>query len=240
LESILWSRAGGDPTRFEAQVSWKSFTLIIVAVCAFTAGLAWTAKPDGAEGHRKARQLIVYYTLRRVDDPVIVLGDSLVEASTLPRSVCGHPVVNGGLNGASTASDLGGWLAPALEGKVPALIVVSLGTNDALASRSPPEFADRYGMLLTELSKSAPRLAVMEVPAVEAQGRMTVEMQNEASATIKRYNLLLPELARRNGASFVDLPAMPSPHTIDGVHLNAAGYQAWDKAVTQAAASICG
>lgn len=220
---------------------WTSFRIIIPAACAFAAFLIWAIKkPDAADEHRKARQLVIYYTLSRVDDPVIVLGDSLVEASTLPRSICGHPIVNGGLNGASTASDLGGWLAPALDGKPPALIVVSLGTNDALASRSPPEFTDRYGMLLKQLSKSAPRVAVLEIPAVEAQGRMTIAMRNEASATIERYNGILPDLARQSGAMFVALPAMPSPHTIDGVHLNAAGYQAWDKAVMQAAAMICG
>jgi lysophospholipase L1-like esterase len=95
-------------------------------------------------------------------------------------------------------------------------------------------------MLLKQLSKSAPRLAVLEIPAVEAEGRMTIEMRNEASATIERYNGILPDLARQNGATFVALPAMPSPHTIDGVHLNAAGYQTWDKAVMQAAAMICG
>lgn len=220
---------------------WTSLRIIIPAACAFAAFLIWASrKPDAADEHRKARQLVVYYTLSRVDDPVIVLGDSLVEASTLPRSICGHPIVNGGLNGASTASDLGGWLVPALDGKPPALIVVSLGTNDALASRSPPEFTDRYGMLLKQLSKSAPHLAVLQIPAVEAQGRMTIAMRNEASATIERYNGILPDLARQSGATFVALPAMPSPHTIDGVHLNAAGYQAWDKAVMQAAAMICG
>ncbi len=219
---------------------WTSFRIIIPAACAFAAVLIWASKPDAADEHRKARQLVVYYTLSRVDDPVIVLGDSLVEASTLPRSICGHPIVNGGLNGASTASDLEGWLAPALDGKPPALIVVSLGTNDALASRSPAEFTDRYGMLLKQLSKSAPRVAVLEIPPVEAQGRMTVEMRNEASASIERYNVILPDLARHNGAAFVALPAMPSPHTIDGVHLNAGGYQVWDKAVMQAAATICG
>jgi GDSL-like Lipase/Acylhydrolase family len=220
-------------------VHWTSFRIIIPAACAFAAVLIWASKPDAADEHRKARQLVVYYTLSRVDDPVIVLGDSLVEASTLPRSICGHPIVNGGLNGASTASDLGGWLAPALDGKPPALIVVSVGTNDALASRSPAEFTDRYGMLLKQLSKSAPRVAVLEIPPVEAQGRMTVEMRNEASASIERYNVILPDLARHNGAAFVALPAMPSPHTIDGVHLNAGGYQVWDKAFGAAPGEVC-
>jgi lysophospholipase L1-like esterase len=221
-------------------VHWTSFRIIIPAACAFAGFLIWASNPESADEHRKVRQIIVYYTLSRVDEPVIVLGDSLVEAATLPRSICGHPIVNAGLNGASTASDLGDWLVPALDGKPPALIVVSLGTNDALASRSPSEFTDRYGMLLNRLSKSAPRVAVLEIPPVEVQGRMTVERRNAVSATIQRYNLILPDLAKRNGVAFVALPAMPSPYTIDGVHLNAGGYQAWDKAVMQAAAVICG
>jgi lysophospholipase L1-like esterase len=32
---------------------------------------------------------------------------------------------------------------------------------------------------------------------------------------------------------------MPEGHTIDGVHLSAAGYLVWDKAVLQGAASGC-
>ena len=95
-------------------------------------------------------------------------------------------------------------------------------------------------MLLKQLSNSTRRLAVLEVPPVEAKGRMTMEMRDTALATIQRYNQALPDLAKRNGAAFAALPAMPSPHTIDGVHLNGAGYQAWDAAVMQAAAAVCG
>jgi lysophospholipase L1-like esterase len=185
---------------------------------------------------------VLYYTLSRVNDPVIVIGDSIVEASTLPRSTCGHSIVNAGLNGASTASDLGSWLAPTLDGKRAALIVVSLGVNDALASapQSKANFEDRYGALLALLSKLTMQLAVLEIPPVEAQGRMTVKMQDEVMQTINAYNSILPDLARRNGATFLALPAVAKPHTIDGVHLNSEGYLAWDKAVMQAAAMICG
>jgi lysophospholipase L1-like esterase len=182
----------------------------------------------------------LYYTLSRISDPVIVIGDSIVEASTLPRSICGHPIVNAGLNGASTASDLGNWLAPALDGKRAASIVVTLGVNDALASVPQADFEDRYGALLALLSKLTPRLAVLEIPPVEAQGRMTVKMQDEVMRTVDAYNSILPDLAKRNGATFVALPAMSRPHTIDGVHLNSDGYLAWDKSVMQAASMICG
>lgn len=173
---------------------------------------------------------------------MIVVGDSIVEASTLPRSMCGHAIVNAGLSGASTASDLGNWLAAALGGKAVALIVLSLGTNDALSATpvNKQVFADRYGALVALLSTFTPRLVVVEIPPVEAQGRMTAEMQDEVMKTINGYNSILPDLARRNGATFAALPAMPKPHTIDGIHLNADGYLAWDKAVMQAAATICG
>ena len=219
----------------------NQFSLVAIAACVSAAFLVWATR-EAPDDHRRARQLVLYYTLSRVNDPVIVIGDSIVEASTLPRSTCGHSIVNAGLNGASTASDLGSWLAPTLDGKRAALIVVSLGVNDALASapQSKANFGDRYGALLALLSKLTTQLAVLEIPPVEAQGRMTVKMQDEVMQTINAYNSILPDLARRNGATFLALAAVPKPHTIDGVHLNSDGYLAWDKAVMQAAAMICG
>ena len=226
--------SGADVTRI-------CFGLGVLAICAVAAFLTWGRKPDNSDQYRQARQLILYYTLSRVDDPVIVVGDSIVEASTLPRSICGHAIVNAGLNGSSTASDLGVWLSEALDGKRAALIVVSLGINDALVStpQSRQSFANLYGMLLDQLSKLTPQLAALEIPEVEAKGRMTAAMRDEAMSTINGYNSILPDLVAKHGAIFVGLPAMPNLHTIDGIHLNSDGYQAWDKGVMQAATKIC-
>jgi lysophospholipase L1-like esterase len=221
-------------------LNWTRFGIVALAACGVAAILLWNRKAEIVNEHRQARQLVLYFTLIRTDDPVIVLGDSIVEASTLPRSICGHAIVNAGLNGASTASDLGNWLAPSLDGKRAALIVVALGTNDALTGQSVQDYQDRYRSLLALLSKLTPRLVVLGVPPLEAQGRMTVAMRDEAMKTIDAYNSVLPDLAVRNGATFTALPAMPGPHTIDGVHLNADGYLAWDKAVMLAAAAACG
>jgi lysophospholipase L1-like esterase len=223
-------------------LNWKHFSLVALAACALAAFLTWAMKSKGPDEHGRGRQLTLYHTLSRVNDPVIVIGDSIVEASTLPRSICGHSIVNAGLNGASTDSDLGNWLAPALGGKRAALIIVALGVNDALASAPPSKrtFGDRYAALLALLSKLTPRLAVLEILPVEAQGRITAKKQDEVMETINVYNSMLPDLARRSGATFVVLPEMPKPHTIDGVHLNSEGDVAWDKAVMQAAAMICG
>lgn len=219
--------------------------LILLATCVSAVAAILFARNHIApapEEHRRTRQLILYYTLSRVDDPIIVLGDSIVEGSTLPRQLCGHPVVDAGLNGASTASDLGSWLAQALGNKRAASIIVALGINDALvpAPTSKQAFEDRYAALLRELSKLTARLFVLGIPAVEARQRMTAEMKNEVMATIEGFNSVLPRLAAQANATFLTLPEMPSPHTIDGVHLNADGYRVWDKAITQGVAMTCG
>jgi len=226
--------------RSSRAVRWARIAIVVVVAGALGAYLWWPRRPTIDGSHRSVRQLILHFTLARVDDPIIVLGDSIVEASGLPRSLCGHPVVNAGLSGASTASDLGHWLASALAGKRAALILIALGTNDALTERSRQAFAEAYSTLLTEVAKLTPRVVVLAIPPIEAQGRVAVAARDEVMATIDGYNSLLAELAERNGARFAALPAMPEPHTIDGVHLNAAGYLVWDKAVLQGASSVCG
>jgi lysophospholipase L1-like esterase len=224
-------------------LNWKRFSLFAFAATSALAAVAvWYWEGQEGESHRYARQVILFYNVSRMSDPVVVLGDSITEASSLPRSVCGHSIVNAGLNGASTASDLGGWLAPVVEGKRLAMIVVALGTNDVLtlASQGERNFADRYGKLLGELSKLAPRLAVVQIPPVEARRRMTDKMREEIMATIDRFNSVLPDVAARNNASFVTLPPADGPITIDGIHLSSEGYVAWEKAVMQAANAVCG
>ena len=50
-------------------------------------------------------------------------------------------------------------------------------------------------------------------------------------ATIDSYNAILPALSEEARALFIALPVMPERHTLDGIHLNAAGYEIWDRAI---------
>jgi lysophospholipase L1-like esterase len=215
--------------------------LAVLLIGAVGAGFSYVSKQSISDSHRRTRQVILFYTLSRVDNPIIILGDSIVEASTPPRQLCGHEIVNAGLDGASTTSDLENWLIDVLDGRSAAAIVVALGINDALAAeRSRPQFEANYRALLAKLSKATTRLSVLAIPSIDVLRRVTSEMQTEAMRRIDDYNSALPKLAAESGASFAALPPMPTPHTIDGVHLSAAGYQVWDQAVLQAASALCG
>jgi lysophospholipase L1-like esterase len=202
-----------------------------VALVGFVAACAWAAWPKHAvvlDTHGPARQFVIRSTLARVENAVVVLGDSIVEASTLPRSVCGHPIVNAGIGGASTESNLGSILKESLGNKRAAAIVLSLGTNDAAIPNSVERYRANYRALLAELSALTLRTAVMAIPPPEAG---LEEAKKVSLATIDSYNAILPELAEEARAIFIPLPAMPERHTLDGIHLNAAGYEIWERAI---------
>jgi GDSL-like Lipase/Acylhydrolase family len=211
-----------------------------VALVGFVTACAWAAWPKHEiiiNTHGPTRQFVIRSTLARIENAVVVLGDSIVEMSTLPRSLCGHPIVNAGIGGASTESNLGSILKESLGNKRAALIIVSLGSNDAALPNSVERYRSNYRALLTELSALAPRTAVVAIPSPEAG---LEEAKKVSLATIDSYNAILPELAEEARALFIPLPVMPERHTLDGIHLNAAGYEIWDKAILRGVESaIC-
>jgi lysophospholipase L1-like esterase len=213
--------------------------MAILAIGLLAAGLSYVRKEAGSGSHREARQLVLHYTLSRSEQPIVILGDSITEASSLPRTLCGHPVINAGLNGASTASTLGTWLIDALDGRRAAVILVALGTNDALMGRRAQDFEADYTALLAQLAKVSDHLAVLGIPAIEVRRNVTPDLQAKTNAQIDAFNALLPAVAAKGGATFAALPAMPTSHTIDGVHLDAAGYEVWDAAVLKGSSGAC-
>src|SRR5258708_35946599 len=116
----------------------------LVALVAIGAWGAWPRLGAVFDTHAAKRLFVIQSTLARFDDPIVVLGDSIVEASTLPRSLCGHAIVNAGIGGTSTASNLGPILSQSLAGRRAALVVVSLGTNDAAMALSVAQFMLYY------------------------------------------------------------------------------------------------
>ena len=220
-------------------MSRARIALAVLLVGVLAAGYSYWRQEIRANSHRQVRQLVLYYTLSRVNDPIVVLGDSITEASTLPRTFCGHRIVNAGLNGASTSSDLGTWLTEALSGRRAFAVLVAVGTNDALLGHSRQDFETNYASLLAQLAGVTSHLVVLGIPAIEIRGRVTSELRSETMERIDAFNALLPALAARHGASFVALPPMPSPHTIDGVHLDDAGYGSWEETVLKGASSAC-
>lgn len=184
--------------------------------------------------HSEVRRFMIAAHLARAVNPIVVLGDSITEAATLPSTICGHAVVNAGIGGADV-SDLSSVAPSLLAGKAPALVVVAIGTNDAYVSdRRVEQFGAAYAKLLQSIANPATKLAVASIPPIAANGFLTIAAKLKPEL-VDRFNSLLPGLAERAGASFIDahkaLTDKGPPETIDGVHLAPSAYDLWDAAM---------
>jgi len=188
----------------------------------------WLVWPKG-ENSKPPRPLLIKSALKDAKDPIIVLGDSIVLRATLPRTLCKRPVINAGIDGSTASSGLDGMLKKALGDKKAALIVVSLGLNDAENMDSSDAYKKNYGALLTSLKTMTSRVAVASVTGLEI-GKPDVGHRTQQA--IDGYNAALPEIARTAGASVIAIPAMPTGFTTDGIHLSTNGYTIWTKAIS--------
>jgi lysophospholipase L1-like esterase len=198
-----------------------------IGIIGFVGLCGWAAWPKGNDA-TPPRPLLIRAALKQVDDPVIILGDSIVKRATFPRAVCGRPIVNAGIDGSTTSSGLDAMLTKALGGKQAAMVVVSLGLYDAAVPVNADSYRTNYLALLATLKSTAPRMAVATVTLVEAGKSDSARINVQA---IDNYNALLPTIAGDAGASLITIPSMPAKYTTDGIHLNDAGYAIWTKAV---------
>jgi lysophospholipase L1-like esterase len=192
------------------------------------------AAPTVGHEHSKVREIIIDMQLARAKNPIVFLGDSLTEVAVLPRSICGHAVVNAGIGGAAV-DQLQEIVHSLLDGRSPVLVVLAIGTNDAYAAPGREQaFRASYVKLLQTLSLVTPRIVVANIPPIDPKGALTIAAGIDASL-VDRFNLILPKIADDVGASFVDVNEAVSikgtAETIDGIHLGPQAYDLWDAAM---------
>ena len=110
-----------------------------------------------------------------------------------------------------------------------ATAVVMIGTNDVLRGFAPEDIRRSYHALLDRLIASGSRVVVTSTPLTGSPS---------ANAGIQALNTDIQAYCREGRCSFVDLNAriardglLRPDVTVDGVHLNGAGYALWAEAL---------
>ena len=157
----------------------------------------------------------------------VVLGDSITFGGWWSNNFRGQNMVNKGIPGDGTEGMLG-RLGPVLAAK-PNKILVLAGINDLLRGRAPQEVATTYRQLLTELSASGSKVYVQSTFYVAPPMPLAT---NERVAALNTAMRQFCEQSKR--CTFLDLNFVLAPagqlqpgFTVDGLHLNQAGYEAW-------------
>lgn len=182
-----------------------------------------------------------YYSAKRAQQEhvavqpqhIVMLGNSLTERGAWADLLQDSLVVNRGIGGDCVAG-MTARLGAIVAGKPRALFLMA-GVNDLIFSKITPEaLLGQYERLLDAIRAASPRTTVFIQSLLPLD-----EVQNEEyfagkNARIEAFNALLRDMARQRGLDYIDIRSrmvrdgkMPAEYTVDGIHLNAAGYAVW-------------
>lgn len=158
---------------------------------------------------------------------VALLGDSITEGGLWANYFPNQRVLNLGVGGDTTEGMLL-RLGSLLAAKPPKVMVMA-GINDLLRGRPPEDVFKTYRQILSELEAPGRRIFVESTLYVTQPTNIAV---NPRVATLNASLRQYCEQSKR--CSFVDMNSVLAPagtllpgFTVDGLHLNQAGYEAW-------------
>lgn len=168
----------------------------------------------------------------------VTIGDSLTQWLPPGIFVGDRLWLNQGISGDNTArirQRLG-----VLEGTRPDTIFVMAGVNDLIAGRSVQEVLFNYQDIIYQLRSRHPQADVV------VQSILPTDHQAVSNQDIRAVNRELAEIARQQGAIFLDLyphfsdesgRMLPELST-DGIHLSDRGYDLWQTFLEQIEAQL--
>jgi lysophospholipase L1-like esterase len=175
---------------------------------------------------------------------VVFLGDSITEGwHTLGTDFSNLKVANRGIGGDITSGVLYRLQADVLDLR-PAAIILLIGTNDVGDNEDPADVADNIKAILAAINKYNPNIKVIvckTMPRADGNPASYAERIQKLNGLVADYVATQPNVAVCDTYSiFVDAQGnqITSDFNSDHLHLNAAGYAVWKKALDPVMAKL--
>ncbi|WP_194672292.1 GDSL-type esterase/lipase family protein [Curtobacterium sp. VKM Ac-2887] len=233
------------PRTVLGMTAWSAETYATVAsavasALGFTVGVARGGRAGALRGGLTSRAAQLrsehFQMLPSPAGRAVVLGDSITEGGSWSRWLPGVDVVNRGVGGDQIA-DVLRRLDTAVD--QPTVVSLLIGTND-LAHGGDGAGVDaivgRFGDLVLEITRrtSAPLIVNSVMPRQRRFAQRITLLNTHQRAVADEYGArwidLWPTMATAGGAIRREL-------STDGLHLNAAGYEAWARELAPAIAA---
>jgi lysophospholipase L1-like esterase len=186
---------------------------------------------DLGNDHVSVRSFMIRSQLAQTKHPIVLMGDSITEGALVQSSVCGHTIVNAGIGGMTIGSYLP-FAKTFLAGENAEMIVVELGANDSIIpAQNPLAVEAAYSQLVDFLAQHTEKLILSGLVPFDMSGGLAKKYFDEPSSELT--DIAVRKIARTRKLSFIDLRNdIRGDHlTVDGIHLNADGYDKWHTAV---------
>jgi GDSL-like Lipase/Acylhydrolase family len=168
----------------------------------------------------------------------VFIGDSLVELASFSSTICGLPVINVGQSGARSGDVLQFIDQMGQMQFSPALLVISVGINDAIAPDSQP-FAKAYPEIVRRARPLAGKVFVVSLAPIANSGSIASRVDRsrlpDVAETIRQtageYSIPMIDVSTLNTRG--------SPLSDDGVHLSPDGSIHWTNTIENAVSRQC-
>jgi peptidoglycan/LPS O-acetylase OafA/YrhL/lysophospholipase L1-like esterase len=155
---------------------------------------------------------------------IVMFGDSITEWVNWNALLGNADIGNRGIAGDTTANALA-RVDTVLAAK-PERVFIMLGINDIAIGAPVPDIIDRYRAIVRAIFAGGARVIV--------QSTLPKAQDDEANGQVALLNQQLRAMCETEPCHYLDLTSamaplgrLPADMTIDGIHLNAAGYRAW-------------
>jgi lysophospholipase L1-like esterase len=162
--------------------------------------------------------------IKQTPDPVIVFGDSIVEGAPLPKTFCGHAVVNAGVTGAGIQY-FERHAAELLGSSRPSLIVLAVGINNS-SPTAAKQFQSHYRETVALLARAAAVVVATITPVKIGPGSVGYDPK-----LVRSLNTVIKATPIAVGVIDLNQPLSGPQLTSDGIHLNKKGYAMWISAM---------
>ena len=165
---------------------------------------------------------------------ILFVGDSQTDGCEW-RELLGNKLVkNRGIDGDNTEGVLA--RLEEITASKPAKIFLEIGTNDLALKRSLAQIQNDYASILDQITKVSPN-SILFVQSVLPRYDDPNRKGGVSNDSIVELNKALQRLAVQKGAKYIDLHSsfvdenglLRKKYSLDGVHLNAEGYEIWKK-----------
>lgn len=177
----------------------------------------------------------------QVDNAIVMLGDSITDLGAWNEYFPGTAILNRGISGDTTVGV--NARLDEVTARKPRAIFLMIGTNDIFFGAEPSVAARRLGAILSRLKSDLPQTKVFVQSAIPTRrGPPFQALPGDgllSNDRIRSYNEQAQHEAKISGAEWLDIGvllrgkdgALAENLTYDGIHLNAAGYAVWAKAI---------
>lgn len=188
----------------------------------------------GAQNDYWYQRVSLFDKLPIMPGDIVFLGNSITDGGEFQELFDREDVKNRGIVG-DVINGVRKRLDQVTSGH-PAKIFLLIGINDVSHGHSPEKIAAMYETLVSEIHSKSPdtQLYIQSLLPINNDYKRYKNLIGKEK-TVPAVNALLPEIAERYGAVYVDLwpgfanadGKLNKEYTTDGLHLSGAGYKRW-------------